>query len=1733
MLVALVLAAISAMALPMVGIRANASDDGVGIGETLDTDAAYISRLEVTDKSTGSEPFDSDDEPGNDSTADNDIVRSFDDVSYEIEYVVTPYDDAPFQYYRYSRVGFRFIVDYADENVASFDTDSMGWMDATSGYEHEVTTETIDGVECQVLTCYRQLVPTDDVPTTVPSTNTVNLMLKVGAAANGDKIHVSVESWCEHNDIDGECERHGRDEMTRLDVPELTVSAAPRYNVDLKQGSTSWLVGKGDYDFSTGNELAPNKDAGIVNGRMYSFGVTLQLYNTSAAKRLKGIEIPTGEIDLKIDMTSTFIKDGTEKHDVTDTYTPLVWSLGGNSGGDSATGECERAVLINGQPDHAYAVFAGPYNMRNGSMSAGYIAGVNNGGKWIGEQDGNTITVDVNGYEIDVDYFPDTTAGHSSVDNDHRYYNGTQVANIGCFSCSELWVIQPYKNLNTGESCLEEFDCSNGDFTMTLTDYALQATSISGQSLEEVDDASNQSVISDDKVAQTMNVRRPGTYDSSIIYTHKDGGTGYVGTDKKTYKDNAVDGTDSALPGSVLRIASFADSYPKELDDRQAFSSMLIKFDDKAIEYDPSRGLTGTYLSSTTTQMLFMTKPDGNGWVDDEEQKNTTIDELIQHDTYQEIIDDGAICVAVLLNSKGAIEYNGKIPRTTFVTGIPIILRNDVPIGYVAMTTNQVKTWTYADIAADMGVDGSKLTTQEVQNYIDTNVPDDITEYDVEPTYQTNYGPKYTKSVYDETGYVGGHVGSSHYGDSLLAIGEKVSIDKTTAQQSNSKPKQVYDIDYAQRYVDYVLSPAFDTSDAPSVDTDRTTDITIVDTLPSDLTYVPNTSYIGGTYAESNGGQSPGTVTGGTRLEPSATKNDDGTTTLVWTIPDVEYGSAIDRLYFSCQIGTLGDEQSDVENNQQIVNDVEIGSTYDNRDKREDYGNKTSCTIKISKLRAQSLAIRPRPMLNDVSSEIAFTSTLGNYSAMSKVGFGVNIMPYVGTDSQSSFSGTYAMPTMTVTDNGGDMSQLTFYATTDPSVRSEELIGMTADGITSSPFWVKCSFDPSTGIVTLPNGGSGITAWCVIDAKLSPDELISIDMPLQPTGNRAGDTYASRWSDGDNVVNATIYVVERTISGRVFVDVNGNDAYDDGEQLVSDVIVKVVDGDGNVVRNLEGDACEIRTGADGSYSFTALPAGDISVSFEPSASGGWRYMSAATPNADGVDDAIDSDAEPQLDGDGALASAMIAGIEMPAVSKMASTVYASEHNDLGIMSNGHAEIAVKKTAAIEHQPHCGAVGGEGADGDDDGNGTGDDAAHVGDTIRYSIVVTNVGDVDVSDASIDDGLLGIDGLVIADVIPVGESVEYVDGFHVVTIDDVRNGIVTNEVTAHAEPPAHVERPADVSDDVDTPTTATPAIEIRKLTDVTLIEDAKPGDEIPYSFIVENTGDVPLTDIKATDVLDAIGNVTLDRTELLPGEIATGTATYAITQNDIDAGHVVNTATVVGTGIDDRDATDASDKVETMLKQSPSLSLVKDVDRELIDPASVGDELTYAFTVTNTGNVTLMDIRIDDELNGLGDIVFDWTTSTDADTVDGVLAVGESVKARAMYGVTQDDIDAGEAVNVATAHATTIGGDDVSSNEDDAVTVLRAPEPEPSVDTPAGDDNVDDVKDISEVEDDAIDDGNIDVINQSDDGDKDAGQSDGIAGDIVSTGVDVKMVAAVIGVMSAIAVLVFAGIVSKKR
>ncbi|WP_428839603.1 DUF7507 domain-containing protein, partial [Aequorivita lipolytica] len=162
---------------------------------------------------------------------------------------------------------------------------------------------------------------------------------------------------------------------------------------------------------------------------------------------------------------------------------------------------------------------------------------------------------------------------------------------------------------------------------------------------------------------------------------------------------------------------------------------------------------------------------------------------------------------------------------------------------------------------------------------------------------------------------------------------------------------------------------------------------------------------------------------------------------------------------------------------------------------------------------------------------------------------------------------------------------------------------------------------------------------------------------------------------------------------------------------------------------------------------------------------------------------------------------------------------------------------------------------------------------------------------------------------------------------------------------------------------------------------------------------------------------------------------------ITQDDIDTGSVTNQATAVGTpptgdDVEDQSGTDIANDDATVIElcQNPDIAIVKtgvfnDVDGNQCADAGI-DTITYTFTVTNEGNVSLSNILVTDPLlsapNPVVNIVFQ---SGDTDG-DGELDVTETwIYTATSYTITQDDIDTGSVTNQATAVGTPPTGDDV--------------------------------------------------------------------------------------------------------
>ncbi len=352
---------------------------------------------------------------------------------------------------------------------------------------------------------------------------------------------------------------------------------------------------------------------------------------------------------------------------------------------------------------------------------------------------------------------------------------------------------------------------------------------------------------------------------------------------------------------------------------------------------------------------------------------------------------------------------------------------------------------------------------------------------------------------------------------------------------------------------------------------------------------------------------------------------------------------------------------------------------------------------------------------------------------------------------------------------------------------------------------------------------------------------------------------------------------------------------------------------------------------------------------------------------------------------------------------------------------------------------------------------------VGDTVTFEITVANSGNVTLSTVGLTDTLRDGNGQTIAPAptptlvsgdgvtLDVGETWTYRLS-HTITQSDIDSGGLSNSARAEALDPSGAPV-SDISDNGvagggdDTPTgfviPANPDLTATKVITSTGIEL---GDTVSFVIRIQNTGNVTMTGVAVSS--DTLTNLAGDALTLgagpsfagadsgspdgtlQVGEIASYTASYVLTQADIDAGGIQNTATVTGnpptgppvTDVSDNGVSGDGDDNPTILEipASPAFSFSKTYSGADATFDAVGDVLDYLFTLENTGNVTLTDpIQISDPL----------ITDAGGAIVCDVVSAGqpwepnETRECRASYTIIQDDIDAGEVENAATANVGT--------------------------------------------------------------------------------------------------------------
>ena len=253
----------------------------------------------------------------------------------------------------------------------------------------------------------------------------------------------------------------------------------------------------------------------------------------------------------------------------------------------------------------------------------------------------------------------------------------------------------------------------------------------------------------------------------------------------------------------------------------------------------------------------------------------------------------------------------------------------------------------------------------------------------------------------------------------------------------------------------------------------------------------------------------------------------------------------------------------------------------------------------------------------------------------------------------------------------------------------------------------------------------------------------------------------------------------------------------------------------------------------------------------------------------------------------------------------------------------------------------------------------------GDDVTWTYVVTNTGNVTLSDVEVTDDQ-DVEVRCPDDEIPPGEEMRCT------AEGTAEAGLYSNIGSVTAVDPFDTEVEAS---DPSHYTGSAPGIDVEKSTN-TRDADNAPGPFIPlgapvtWEYVVTNTGNSSITDVDLTDSEGVVpvftGGDTDGDSELDTNETWTYTAA-----DTADPGQYENVATVdgedpLGTVVQDSDSSH-------YFGTNPMIDIEKSTNGEDADAApgplvGVGDPVTWTYTVTNTGNLPLTFEVTDDELSG---------------------------------------------------------------------------------------------------------------------------------------------------------------------
>ena len=298
----------------------------------------------------------------------------------------------------------------------------------------------------------------------------------------------------------------------------------------------------------------------------------------------------------------------------------------------------------------------------------------------------------------------------------------------------------------------------------------------------------------------------------------------------------------------------------------------------------------------------------------------------------------------------------------------------------------------------------------------------------------------------------------------------------------------------------------------------------------------------------------------------------------------------------------------------------------------------------------------------------------------------------------------------------------------------------------------------------------------------------------------------------------------------------------------------------------------------------------------------------------------------------------------------------------------------------------------------------------GDIITYQVIITNTGKVAIEGLIIEDTLVPFEDMTLEEsltedgILEVGEiwTLTYT---YIITEEDVANGHVLNVVSV--TDPLDPENPQEDDEEI-----FKPSYTVDKMASEETYENI--GDILNYTVVIVNTGQVAIEDLVIEDSLVPFEDMTLEEsmTEdgiLEVGETWTLTYQYTVTEEDLERGYVLNLVSVTDPQDPDNPKEDEED---VPLDPKPGMTVEKTAKETSF--SKVGEIIHYTVIVTNTGNVSIKNLIIEDTL-----VPFEDMTLVESKIQDGHLQIGETWTLSYEYKVTQEDLDRGSVLNLVAA------------------------------------------------------------------------------------------------------------------